>query len=421
MKTRIFALMLALVLALCVTALAEDQVTVTVYDSDGLTVLNEIKVDKGTKLTEADLGVAKEGYQLSGVFVTPALLRAYDGRAIDADTSLFTAWKSAVEDTRAWMLAGSLTGYPANNWGHAWPQDDFLLQPVEGKFNTYYIELNLYKGDEFKIAVISQDYVWGDNLGSTMLADRTYIAGGEDAFATGANCKVLEDGLYGLTFVTDAETLELCKLYVERLGDAAAPEYIFDLAIHGSFVKDADGNGWSEADQIPLTQNGADYWWYGEFETDEEGEFGIKNRGTVAWFAADDGNIKVEPGKYIVYVGLTPNNEKEFIDLGTPAYYVVGTCGNKGWGGDAREENEAYKMTKNEDGTYTLAVTFTEADTDSWTDGKVAFKVVYGACGRVANEYWFGTETGDNIMVAPGAYIITFNPADGTVTAVAAE
>ena len=417
MKTRIFALLLAFALALCCTALAEEKVTVTVYDSDGLTVLNEIEVEKGTVLTNEDLGVAKEGYQLSGVFVTPALLRAYDGRAITADTSLFTAWKSAVADERAWMLAGSLAGYPANNWGHAWPQDDFLLQPVEGKFNTFYIELNLYKNDEFKIAVIDQDYNWGDNLGSTMLTDRTYIAGGEDAFATGANCKVLEDGLYGLTFVTDAETLELCKLYVERLGDAAEAEYIFDLAIHGSFVKDADGNGWSEADQIPLTRNDADFMWYGEFETEEAGEFGIKNRGTVAWFAGDDGaNIQVEPGKYIVYVGLTPSNEREYVDVGTPAYYIVGTCGDKGWGADAKEENEAYRLAEQEDGTFALDVTFTEADTDSWTDGKVAFKVAYGACGHVANACWFGTETGENIMVAPGAHTIVLNPADGTVT-----
>ncbi len=416
MKTRFVALLLALVMALCCTALAEDQVTVTVYDSDGLTVLNEFKVDKGTALTEEDLGVSKDGYELSGVFVTPALLRPYDGAAIDADTSLFTAWQSANVDEREWIVAGSLTGYPDNNWGHVWPQDDFRLQPVEGEFNTFYIELNLYKNDEFKIAVIDEDYNWGDNLGSTMLADRTYIAGGEDAFATGANCKVLEDGLYGLTFVTDAETLELCKLYVERLGDAAEAEYVFDLAIHGSFVKDADGNGWSEADQIPLTRNDSDFMWYGEFETEEEGEFGIKNRGTVAWFAADDGNIVVEPGKYIVYVGLTQDNQKDFIDIGTPAYYVVGTCGNKAWGSDAIETNEAYQMKEQEDGTYTLDVTFTDADTDSWTDGKVAFKVVYGACGRVANACWFGTADGDNIMVDPGEYTITFNPEDGSVT-----
>ena len=416
MKTRIFALMLALILALACTALAEDQVTVTVYDSDGLTVLNEVKVNKGTALTENDLGVSKEGYQLSGVFVTPALLRPYDGRAIEADTSLFTAWKSAVEDNRPWMVAGSLAGYPDNKWGHAWPQDDFRLAKKEGEFNTFYIELNLYKNDEFKIAVIDQDYNWGDNLGSTMLADRTYVAGGEDAFATGANCKVLQDGLYGLTFVTDAETLELCKLYVERLGDAAAPEYFFDLAIHGSFVKNAEGQGWSEADQIPLQRNGQNYVWYGEFETQEEGEFGIKNRGSDAWFAGDDGaNIKVEPGKYIVYVGLTADNQREFVKVGTPAYYVVGTCGNGAWGDDAIETNTAYQMKANEDGTYSLDVTFTKDDTADWSNGQTAFKVVYGACGKVADEHWYGNG-GDNFMVDPGTYTITFDPAAKTVT-----
>ncbi len=409
MKTKVFALLLALLMALTVSALAEE-VTVTVMDSDGLTVLNEFKIEKGKTLTEADLGVAKEGYSLSGVYVTPALLRAYAGTPINADTSLFVAWKSTVEDARPWMIAGSLTGYPANNWGHAWPQDEFLLKKVEGEFNTFAIELNLYKGDEFKIAVIDQDYVWGDNLGSSCLAERTYVAGGEDAFATGANCQVQEDGLYKLTFVTDAETLELCKLHVERLGDAAAPEFFYDLKIHASFL------GWDEANCIPMTRNGEDYMWYTLIEPTEEGEFGVKNFGTTAWFSNDDGsNVKVAAGKYIVYIGLQ-DNVKTFLDVGTPAYYVVGTCGAKGWAADAKDENEAFKLVEQADGTFALDVTFTDKDTDTWTDGKVAFKVVYGACGRVANEYWFGSETGDNIMVAPGAYNISFDPATKTVT-----
>ena len=410
MKTRIFALLLALLLGLSCFAFAEGEVKVTVYDSDGLTVLNEIKVQKGATLTPEDLGVAKEGYSLSGVYVTPALLRAYKGEAIEEDKALFVAWQSTKIDTRAWMIAGSLAGYPANNWGHAWPQDDFLLKAVDGQFNTFYIEMNLYKGDEFKIAVIDQDYNWGDNLGSTCLAERVYVAGGEDAFATGANCKVQEDGFYGLTFTTDAETLELCKLAVERLGDAAKAEYVYDLGIHGSFI------GWDETAAIKLTQNGTDPMWYTVFEVKEDGEFGVKNFGSTAWFSNDDGtNIQIAKGTYILYLGLT-DNKKDYLDLGTPAYYVVGTCGAKGWAGDAKEENEDYRMTEQADGTYTLAVNLTAADTDTWTDGKVAFKVVYGACGRVANEYWFGSETGDNIMVAPGEYTITFDPATKTVT-----
>ena len=70
-----------------------------------------------------------------------------------------------------------------------------------------------------------------------------------------------------------------------------------------------------------------------------------------------------------------------------PAYYVVGTCGNAGWAADANAENTAYKMQAQDDGTYTLDVTFTEEETEDWTEGSVAFKIAYGAGGCVANEY----------------------------------
>lgn len=65
------------------------------------------------------------------------------------------------------------------------------------------------------------------------------------------------------------------------------------------------------------------------------------------------------------------------------------------------------------DGTYTLDVTFTEDETEDWTEGNVAFKVAYGAGGCVANEYWYGDAAGENILVAPGSYTIVFDPATG--------
>ena len=159
---------------------------VTFYDSDGVTVLAEATAEEGQPV--ADPGLTKEGYVIQGYYSTPALLIPYDMSApVTADTSVFVAWQSSVADERAWMLAGSLAGYPDNNWGHAWPQDDFIMQPVEGEFNTFTIELNLYEGDEFKIAVIDQDYNWGDSIDASGLADDTYLSGGEDAFASGAN------------------------------------------------------------------------------------------------------------------------------------------------------------------------------------------------------------------------------------------
>ena len=69
-----------------------------------------------------------------------------------------------------------------------------------------------------------------------------------------------------------------------------------------------------------------------------------------------------------------------------------------------------------QDGKYVLSVTFTEEEIVDWADNKVAFKVVYGCGGRVANEYWYGGDGGANITVDPGDYTITFDPAAGTIT-----
>ena len=256
------SILLALVLCLCCcAALAEgEKVKITIVDSDGVTVLNEFEIAKGEAVT--DIGYVKEGYVLQGVYVTPALLRAYDGKPIQKDTTLFVAWQSAMADERPWMLAGSLTGYPDNAWGKVWPQDNYRLQPVEGQFNTFAIDVNLYAGDEFKIAVIGEGYAWSevDSLDSRNVVKSEYVTGGEDAFDTGANIKVLQDGFYRLTLTTDAETISLCKISAERLGDAAAAEYSFDLQVHASFL------GWDVEQNVKLQQNGSDYVWSGAWD-----------------------------------------------------------------------------------------------------------------------------------------------------------
>lgn len=64
---------------------------------------------------------------------------------------------------------------------------------------------------------------------------------------------------------------------------------------------------------------------------------------------------------------LTADNKlAEPIVVEPPAYYAVGTCGNGGWAGN-----------------------------------KVVFKAVYGCGGNVANEFWYGTQSGDNIVADP--------------------
>lgn len=55
-----------------------------------------------------------------------------------------------------------------------------------------------------------------DSLDSRNVVKSEYMTGGEDAFDTGANIKVLQDGFYRLTLTTDAETISLCKISAER-------------------------------------------------------------------------------------------------------------------------------------------------------------------------------------------------------------
>lgn len=420
----IFCLVMAVVLAVafCACESGTPKVTVTFYESDGVTAIKQVEVKSGETIEQPEL--TKEGYDIQGFYATPALLVPFDfTQAITEDTSVFVAWKSNKVDERPWMLAGSLRGYPENSWGRIWPQDDYLLTKSADAFNTFTIEVNLYNGDEFKIAVIGEGYAWDDtaSIDASHLADKSenaVLVGGGNVFDTGANIKVTQDGFYRLTLVTDAEELALCSLSYEYLHEADAPQEIqYDMKLWASF------NDWAGQD---MTRNGDDLIWYCEADVPAGGEFGVKNCATDAWYSSPDGNIVIaEEGHYMFFIELelvdgVPTLKGEIV-AAAPNYYVVGTCGNGAWAGDANAENTNYMMVAQDDGTYALTVTFTEADTADWTNGQVAFKCVYGCAGRVANEFWFGAEDGNNIMVDVGTYTIVLDPATGVVTVNEAE
>ena len=393
---------------------------VTFYESDGTTVLAEAEAADGEAVAVPE--ITREGYIIEGYYATPALMVEFDlSQPITEDTAVFVAWQSSVADERPWMLAGSLAGYPDNNWGKKWPQDDYLLQPVEGEFNTFAIDVNLYAGDAFKIAVIGEGYVWDNNnsIDAGHLANKTETAvlcSGENAFDSGANIQVLEDGKYRLILKTDAETLSLCELSYERLGDADPKPVLditYDMKLWASF------NDWAGQDML---RNGEDLIWYCEADVPADGgEFGVKNAATGDWYSSEGNskNIVLEEGHYMFFIELELVEGKPVLKgeivAAEPAYYVVGTCGNGAWAADVNADNTAYKMTE-QDGKYVLTVTFTEEEIVDWADNKVAFKVAYGCGGRVANEFWWGAEGGANITVDPGTYTITLDPAAGTVT-----
>ena len=68
---------------------------------------------------------------------------------------------------------------------------------------------------------------------------------------------MLQNGYYRLVLTTDAESISLCKITVERISDPIEVEvaYIFDLQVHASFL------GWDAAQNVTLQQNGTDYIW----------------------------------------------------------------------------------------------------------------------------------------------------------------
>ena len=411
-------LVLTMILACGCKSGSNSSWKVTFYESDGVTVLKEVEAEDGKPVDMPEL--EKEGYVIEGYYATPALMVPFDITApITEDTAVFVAWQSSVEDNRPWMLAGALRGYPDNAWGKIWPQDDYLLEKVDGEFNTFQIEVNLYAGDSFKIAVIGEGYAWDNtaSIDASHLANKTadaVMCSGENAFDSGANIEVKEDGKYRLTLRTDAETLSLCKLSYERIGDAdELKEVTYDMKLWASF------NDWAGQD---MTRNGDDLIWYCEADVPAGGgEFGVKNAATGDWYSSEGNtkNIALEEGHYMFFIELElvdgkPQLKGDIV-AAEPAYYVVGTCGNAGWAADANADNTAYKMTE-QDGKYVLSVTFTEEEIVDWADNKVAFKVVYGCGGRVANEYWYGGDGSANITVDPGDYTITFDPAAGTIT-----
>ena len=397
---------------------------VTFMEADQ-TVLKTVEVKDGEKVAVPTL--TKEGYQVSGYYATPALLLAFDfDKPITKDTAVFVAWESTKVDDRKWEIAGSLQAYLDNNWGRAEDKTPYFLKKVDGKFNTFEITISLYTGDLFKIAVIDEEYTWTYDINAKLLVvgnEEDKYMGSEEAGIGDAkpNVKVFRDGEYRLTLVTDAETLELCKISYERLGDPVKekPKAQYNMSVHSNFV---DPVNWSD---IMMTRNGDDYKWYVEVDVPAGGgQFGIKNTYDGGWWNLNGQNIELEEGHYMIWFvikdiakDITAADNYSITCIKDPAFYVVGTCGTMKWAEGADAANTAYRMEKQADGSYKLTVTFTEADTDTWTDGKAAVKVAYGGSGMVANEHWYSNAGTDNMMVELGEHTITITfDADGAAT-----
>ncbi len=159
---------------------------------------------------------------------------------------------SKMPDRRRWMLAGSLRFYEDNFWGRTPFPDRYRLLPDRGHFNRFFLELNLAEGDEFKVAVITEEGFW-DN-GAT--AGFSALKRGKSCFSAGetlgfdANLRVKSTGFYRLTLQVDASDPTCFSLSARRLGEPAEEAFSPDKSEgnQGAFyLVGSCGNGrWAE-------------------------------------------------------------------------------------------------------------------------------------------------------------------------------
>lgn len=182
--------------------------TVTFYDSDATTVLDEVQVEDGAVVEE--FIPEKEGYVFSGWFATPQMSHKFDfSKAITEDLSLFAGFVSYVEDTRSFAILGSGSSpvLMESNWGKVIGEAQTMKKEEVTGANVYSITVDLMEGDEFQFAV---DSSWSDQRGYGYLAaiEQDGVEYFENAGGLGenavkkANIKVKVAGNYTFSLTT---------------------------------------------------------------------------------------------------------------------------------------------------------------------------------------------------------------------------
>lgn len=220
-----------------------QEFTLTLYDSDGTTVLATVVAEEGTApVRPAD--PTKDGYTFSGWFVTPTSSKAFDFSApLSEDARAYAQWRSAnFEDDRDWVLSGSI-----NSWGGQ--LDGYHLTKKAGTGNVYELTLDLHEGDEFQLTVLLADgslaySTEGARAASSHVVEGTEYVEGAGGFGKYKNILVKQDGNYTLSLTSDPET-DNNALTIIRNGDpvgAVVEHEVFAYAIKGSKV-----TGWADS------------------------------------------------------------------------------------------------------------------------------------------------------------------------------
>jgi len=323
------------------------------------------------------------------------------------------------EHTQAstWSVIGALSGYSIN-----WDGD--LAMTSNGK--THVAQgIKLSKDDQFKFR---KDAAWDANYGATGDVEPFVVTVGSEtpAASGGKNLAVPEDGIYDLILDPDGETFTI----VETLGGGVSgkiggnePEP--EPVTYQGWGLIGDFNGWGG--DVAMTES--DGVWTGYFTniTKEDGSNGgFKLRKDAAWeesaggvFSAlgqafdavtkDGPNIEVPAGFYqVVY---DTNTQKITVSAGD-VFGLIGVGGD--WNNDIF-------MTLS-DGKWVSPATqisgeFKIRRNAAWDED---YGIEKGATVTVGTPFT-AVKGGANIQVEEGEYVVTYDPAAGTILVDAAK
>lgn len=174
-----------------------DTVTITWYD--GRTVLHTAEVEKGSVVKADDFTATKDGFDFRGWFTDSSLAVPFkDGMIAEKDVNLFSQWRTQnpEPDNRMWYMRGSsmgqkwtqLTAYNKTKGEWYKSQDEtfekFFFQKVEGKENTFTIELEVRYGEKFRFVTNMYNEDWTGDEGCAQLGLGNLVG---FAFAAGTN------------------------------------------------------------------------------------------------------------------------------------------------------------------------------------------------------------------------------------------
>lgn len=246
MNKKLLTLVLALIMVVAIGLTAcQEQVTLTLYDSDGKTVLKTVNVKKG----EAPVKPAdpqKDGFTFDGWFITPTNNTPYDfTKALDEDAKAYAHWTdNNYVDDRDWVIVGNML-----SWDDALTDSHFTKK--QGTNNVFELTMDLHVDDEFQLTVLLENgtlayksngaRACGSNLSKDAEEYMEAKGNGLDA-AANTNILVKKDGNYTLTLTTAAEN-SANKIAVKRNGDAKPVE---EVEVVNYYIKGKNITSWQD-------------------------------------------------------------------------------------------------------------------------------------------------------------------------------